>query len=152
LPLRHQDSITSVAYSPDGEVIVTTSRDKTARFWSVATSKPLGPPMLHEDVVLAAAFSPDGRHVITGSLDGSLRIWPLYEAVSGDVDAVRTSFLLATGLELDEADTVRILDGATWRRLRRQNSERSVPNARFGRTSTPARSSRQNRAADTLEP
>jgi WD40 repeat protein/serine/threonine protein kinase len=129
LPLQHGDSLTVVAYSPDGATIITTSRDKTARFWSAATSKPLGPPLRHESVVLAAAFSPDGRQVVTGALDGTARVWPVYDAISGDVDEVRSVVAVATGLELDETDTVRILEPQTWARLNRQNAGRSAVTA-----------------------
>ena len=127
LPLQHRDSVTVAAYSPDGATILTTSRDKTARFWSTATSKPLGPPLQHETIVLAGAFSPDGRHAVTGALDGAIRIWPCHEAIPGDVDEVGTAVAAATGLELDETDTVRILEPPTWHRLNGPNIGRPTP-------------------------
>jgi len=58
LMLRHEDSVESVAFSPDGKQIVSGSRDKTARVWNADGS---GTPLVfrgHADSVESVAFSP----------------------------------------------------------------------------------------------
>jgi WD40 repeat protein/tRNA A-37 threonylcarbamoyl transferase component Bud32 len=74
-PMRHQDSVLAVVFSPDGKAVLTGSEDKTARLWSAASGKELTRPLNHPGAVNAVAFSPDGRAVLTGSQDGTARLW-----------------------------------------------------------------------------
>lgn len=70
----HSAAVNSAAFSPDGQQIITASRDGTARLWSAATAK--GTKILQDDAALfAAAFSPDGRLIATASWDSIARIW-----------------------------------------------------------------------------
>ena len=64
-----------MAFSPDGETVITGSDDRTARLWDAATGRPVGPPLTHRGTVCAVAFSPDGKTVITGSQDNTARLW-----------------------------------------------------------------------------
>ena len=65
--LRHKDVVNSAQFSPNGQRIVTASKDKTARVWDAASGKQIGEPMQHEDVVNSAQFSPDGKRVVTAA-------------------------------------------------------------------------------------
>ena len=56
--LGHKDLVTSAAFSPDGQQIVTSSVDGTARIWDVATGKELRKLVGHSAEVTFAAFSP----------------------------------------------------------------------------------------------
>ncbi|MBC8876828.1 MAG: hypothetical protein H8E44_45960, partial [Planctomycetes bacterium] len=73
-PLNHQGTIRAVAFSPDGQIVLTASVDNTARLWSVATGEPLLPALKHADDVGAVTLSPDGQLVLTGS-GGAARLW-----------------------------------------------------------------------------
>ena len=70
----------SVAFSPDGQRIVTGSEDKTAKVWEAASGKELLTLKGHSDEIWSVAFSPDGQRIVTGSLDNTAKVW---EAASG---------------------------------------------------------------------
>jgi WD40 repeat protein/HEAT repeat protein len=85
-PLSHKKLVTSVAFSPDGRLFVTTSQDNTAQLWRLYRgSGPKGDPKItvvhfqrpleHSFWVFSAAFSDDGRFVITSSRDQKARVW-----------------------------------------------------------------------------
>ena len=71
----HSGAIDSVAFSPDGQRIVTGSADHTAKVWDAASGRELLTLKGHSGHVLAVAFSPDGQRILTGSRDGTARVW-----------------------------------------------------------------------------
>jgi serine/threonine protein kinase len=72
---EHRAAINQVALSPDGQLFVTTSDDKSACLWDKATLKKLQTFLGHQDAVLSAAFSPDGQMLATGSRDTTIKLW-----------------------------------------------------------------------------
>jgi WD40 repeat protein len=75
--LGHQKSVESVAFSPDGEMIVTGSEDRTVRLWNL-NGKPIGKPFQgHEHSIYSVAFSPDGTKIVSASTDKTVRLWDL---------------------------------------------------------------------------
>jgi WD40 repeat protein len=83
----HMGDVNAVRFSPDSTLLVTSSRDQTARIWSVtdpAHSKVLRG---HMGSVAWASFHPDGNAVITSSSDGTIRIWDV--ATAGELATLR---------------------------------------------------------------
>lgn len=74
----HNSAITDIDFHPDGNMLLTTSRDKTARLWDLNESKKL-PIFLddHSDWVYAGSFDPSGKVIITGCGDQYIRTWPV---------------------------------------------------------------------------
>jgi WD40 repeat protein len=74
----HLRVVSSVAFSPDGQRIVTGSYDQTAKVWEVASGRELLTLKGHRRRIFSVAFSPDGQRIITGS--DTAKVW---EAASG---------------------------------------------------------------------
>ncbi len=81
VPLPHPKVVFTLAFSPDGRLLLTGAEDGHARFFVVATGAPLGKPLIHEGTVSNVAFSPDGRTALTSSAGGGedqhVRVWDL---------------------------------------------------------------------------
>jgi WD40 repeat protein/tetratricopeptide (TPR) repeat protein len=73
--MEHWDLVDSMAFSPDGKMILTGSWDSTAQLWDAATGQPLGSPIKHPEGFRSVAFSPDGRTILTGCGDHKARRW-----------------------------------------------------------------------------
>jgi WD40 repeat protein len=71
----HKGDITSVAFSPNSNQVVSGSYDGTAKVWSIKTGCEISTLAGHAGAVTSAAFSPDGFRIITGSLDKTAKIW-----------------------------------------------------------------------------
>lgn len=78
----HKGYICSLAYSPDGECIVSASTDKTLCVWNANTGVRLNVFEGIGDCVSHAVFSPDGHSIVSASLDGTIRV---LEAETGKV-------------------------------------------------------------------
>ena len=67
--------VVGVAFSPDGTLLATASRDRTARLWDAATGTPTRTLTGHTSNVVGVAFSPDGALLATASWDRTARLW-----------------------------------------------------------------------------
>ncbi|MEH2253209.1 WD40 repeat domain-containing protein [Nostoc sp.] len=85
-----------MAFSSEGERIVSGSNDKTVRLWDV-NGQPIAQPFVgHEDWVNSVAFSPDGERIVSSSYDETIRIW---DATTGYCLRV-ISYKLCVGLNI----------------------------------------------------
>jgi WD40 repeat protein len=73
----HGSGVTSVAFSPDGKRIVSTSLDKTLKVWDAETGKEIRTLDEQTDGVWSVAYSPNGKRIVLGSMDKTIRIWEL---------------------------------------------------------------------------
>ena len=71
---RHNLSIWSVAFSPEGQLIASGSEDTTVRLWN-RDGKQLTSLTDHTAPVWSVAFGPDGRLLASASDDTTLRLW-----------------------------------------------------------------------------
>ena len=71
----HTDQVNGVAFSPDGQSILTGGQEGIALLWRVALPPAVAPFSGHTGAVGSVAFSPDGNYVLTGSEDNTARLW-----------------------------------------------------------------------------
>ncbi len=71
----HTAWMAHAAFSPDGERVVTASRDGRAGLWNASTGANIAWLEGHRDRVSWAVFSNDGELIATASRDGTARIW-----------------------------------------------------------------------------
>ncbi len=73
----HDGLITSVAFSPFGNCIATSSYDKTIKIWNIENGelKIRHTYKGHSNVVKDVVFSPDSRFIISTSSDNEARLW-----------------------------------------------------------------------------
>ncbi|KAK3257531.1 hypothetical protein CYMTET_33382 [Cymbomonas tetramitiformis] len=123
----HTKLVTSVAFSPDSNILATGSDDYTAKLWNVSEGT-----MLHtlqggggyDGAVWSVAFSPDGSILATGKDDFGVRLWRVSDGImikrwdykhTNMVRSVAFSpdgTTLATGSDDSTAKLWRVSDGA----------------------------------------
>jgi WD40 repeat protein len=76
----HGRSVTSVAFSPDGSLLVTAANDHAIGLWDVASGKQLASLQSYARCLRTIAFAPDGRTVILATEDDDdIRLWDIAE-------------------------------------------------------------------------
>ena len=73
--LGHSGIVTSVAFSSDGQTLLSGSVDGSIRLWNADSGAEIGRFEGHFGPVYSVAFSPDGVFAISGAGDRSLRAW-----------------------------------------------------------------------------
>lgn len=68
-------SVIALAFSPDGQTLVTSDDRGWVYLWRVADSTQLLSFQAHSEWIFGLAFSPDGKTLVTGSLDRTLKRW-----------------------------------------------------------------------------
>ncbi|MDW8030108.1 MAG: WD40 repeat domain-containing protein, partial [Armatimonadota bacterium] len=71
----HTDSVTSVSFSPDGQILASGSWDKTIKLWRVSDGSLIGTLTGHTNWVRSVSFSPDGQILASGSNDKTIKLW-----------------------------------------------------------------------------
>jgi WD40 repeat protein len=72
----HTGGVNAVAFSSDGERIISGSSDKTIQVWDTETGDLIsGPFKGHTGSVTTLVFSPDDKHIASGSTDHTIRVW-----------------------------------------------------------------------------
>jgi WD40 repeat protein len=95
----HKSNVQSLAFSPDGQYFLSTSRDSTVILWDGRSGARLRDFTGVTGWVFAAQFAPDGRRVLISTSEGAVQLWhvatgeKLAELVNVDTE---TNWLVAT--------------------------------------------------------
>jgi WD40 repeat protein len=114
----HSGWIRSICFSPDGEILVSSSDDCTVRLWDVQTGQCLKTLHGHTDIVRSISFNPKEAMIASGSDDKTIRLWDVNEGeclavLEGHNGRVRTVSFSPDGQLLASASsdrTIRLWD------------------------------------------
>lgn len=84
----HDAPVSGISFSEDGQQILTSSDDATARVWDT-DGNAVAVLMGHTRPVNDARFSHDGKFVITGSDDGTARTWRVFQILEALITEAR---------------------------------------------------------------
>ncbi|WP_392530065.1 caspase family protein [Nostoc sp. C117] len=73
----HDGIVMSVAFSRDGQTIVSGGGDGTVRLWDTQGNSLAAPFQGHQGFVRAVTFSSDGQKIVSGGEDGTVRLWDI---------------------------------------------------------------------------
>ena len=105
----HTKAINSVAFSPDGQFILSGSNDKSLKLWDIEKSRLVRTYRGSKGAVTSVTFSPDGQHFLSGGTGKTLKLWQVeskksireFKGHTGTVTAVAFSqdgqFILSSG-------------------------------------------------------
>lgn len=120
---KHSDFVLSVAFSGDGKLLASGSRDTTIRFWDPSTGEALGVLEGHSGSVYSVAFSSGGNKLLaSASDDTTVRLWDVstgetLRVFEGHLDAVYSIAFSSTNdnmLASSSLDTtIRLWDPST---------------------------------------
>lgn len=72
----HKAPVSSLSFSPSGDLLASGSLDKTIRLWETESWSPVGHPLAaHHAKVTSVAFSPDGKTLASAGHDKNIFLW-----------------------------------------------------------------------------
>ena len=71
----HALRVDGLAFSPDGHLFASGSKDATVRLWETTTGRELRKLVGHTAWIKAVAFSADGNMLASASIDGTIKLW-----------------------------------------------------------------------------
>ncbi|KAF9881249.1 periodic tryptophan protein 2 [Colletotrichum karsti] len=81
----HEGPVSALAFTPNGDSLISGSWDRTARVWSIFNRTQTSEPLQLQADVLDIAVRPDSLQLAVSTLDGQLSFWSIQDAeqVSG---------------------------------------------------------------------
>ncbi len=130
----HGARIITVAFSPDGKFLASSSSDRMVKLWDLETGQETVTLQGHQADVWALAFSPDGGTVVSGGNDRSIRLWDVANGreiarLEAHSDSVQSVSFSPDGKRLASASkdgTIKLWDFATRQELLTMKGHQSL--------------------------
>ena len=101
--------VTSVAFSPDGQMLASASEDNTIRLWDTHTAELITLLIGHTEIVNGIAFSPDEHILASVGRDTTIRLWDTHNG------QLKTTLRANTGFAFFDSHSVAFSpDGQTF--------------------------------------
>jgi len=72
---HHRAEVRCLAFSPDGRLLASGSKDKSIKLWNAHTGRAVATIDGRSGTIWSVAFSPDGSTLASGGMDHSVRLW-----------------------------------------------------------------------------
>ena len=106
----HTGTVTSIAFSPDGETLASGSWDYTIRLWNVSSFTLNRTLAGHTSGVTSVAFSSDGKTLASGSVDKTVRLWNVFTGTEEKIFIGHTDRVTSIAFGPDDA----LLASGSW--------------------------------------
>ena len=94
----HVGAVQSIATSPDGRCLASSSDDASVRLWDLASGEELLCLRGHAGSVLCVTFSADGKKIVSAGTDGTIRLWEVESGVQCQFLDEHTSWVVSVAV------------------------------------------------------
>lgn len=103
----HAQDVSSLAFSPDGQLLASGSNDRSIRLWDMKIGATLHVMEEHSSIVNCVAFAPNNHHIASASSDNTIRLWDVksgaVRTLKGHSDTVSSVAFSPDGQQLASA-------------------------------------------------